>query len=100
MMSFNPVRDRRNSPRYPVGFEVLVSFETDEILVMQAVNKSETGLYVLSEGFKRPRLGKIVEVVLNQSSNGQLNPKLKMLVTRMDKNGIGLEYIKASQDLS
>ena len=55
---------------------------------------------MLSEGVKRPALGTMVDVVLNENLAKQRNPKLKMLVTRMDKDGLGLEYIKASRDNS
>ena len=100
MNDTSSLQERRQSLRQQVGFEVLVSGNQDEVLIMQAVNQSKTGIYLLSEGVKRPALGTMVDVILNQNLGKQHNPKLKMLVTRMDKDGLGLEYIKASRDIS
>ena len=85
--------ERRQSRRNIVGFEILMSNDDGDTLIMQAVNKSETGLYVLSEGEKKPILGAKVKVILNGSMVNNTSTPLNMLVTRMDRNGIGLQYL-------
>lgn len=85
--------ERRLSVRNRVGFEILMSDGQHDVLIMQAVNQSETGLYVLSEGVKRPVLGAKVTVKLNgHYANAPFVP-LNMLVTRMDRVGIGLQFL-------
>ena len=84
--------ERRQSQRNIVCFEILMSVGHSDTLIMQAVNKSETGLYVLSEGEKRPILGAKVKVSLNGYVVANVEP-LNMLVTRMDRYGIGLQFL-------
>ena len=85
--------ERRQSCRNLVGFEILMSDGRSDTLIMQAVNKSDTGLYVLSEGVKRPVLGAKVKVSLNGQYIDGISVPLNMLVTRMDRDGIGLQFL-------
>lgn len=85
--------ERRQSCRNLVGFEIQMSDGRSDTLIMQAVNKSDTGLYVLSEGEKRPVLGAKVKVSLNGQYVGGISVPLNMLVTRMDRDGIGLQFL-------
>lgn len=85
--------ERRQSRRNSVGFEILMSDGRSDTLILQAVNKSNTGLYVLSEGEKRPTLGAKVKVSLNGQYVDGISAPLNMLVTRMDRDGIGLQFL-------
>ncbi len=86
--------ERRAGQRKSIGFEVLINDGSEDTLIMQASNISETGLYLLSEGENRPALGSIVLVTLNAPIKNESSP-LTMLVTRMDNSGIGLQQIEA-----
>lgn len=93
MNKFDIDMERRQSRRNSVGFEILLSEGQNDILIMQAVNRSGTGLYVLSEGEKKPTLGAKVKVSLNGHYTDGITVSLNMLVTRLDRNGIGLHFL-------
>ena len=94
MNETNNTKERRLCQRKTVGFEVQLSNGKGDALIMQAVNKSDTGLYVLSEGEDRPALGAKVKVKLNDQAENEL---LDMLVTRIDRFGVGLQFVKHSE---
>lgn len=54
---------------------------------------SEGGAYVMREGISVPELGEIIEVqVLGMS--GDDAPVVRMRVVRIDRDGVGLEFVK------
>jgi hypothetical protein len=54
---------------------------------------SEGGAFVLHEGIALPALGEIIEVQV-QGMPGETAPIVRMQVVRIDRDGIGLEFIK------
>ena len=55
---------------------------------------SEGGAFVLNEGITTlPTLGEIIEVQV-QGMPGEAAPVVRMQVVRIDRDGIGLEFIK------
>ena len=54
---------------------------------------SEGGAFVLNEGITLPALGEIIEVQV-QGMPGEAAPVVRMQVVRIDREGIGLEFIK------
>jgi hypothetical protein len=54
---------------------------------------SEGGAFVLNEGIVLPALGEIIEVQV-QGLPGEAAPVVRMRVVRIDRDGIGLEFIK------
>lgn len=53
---------------------------------------SEGGAYVLNEGITLPSLGDVIEVQV-QGMPGDEAPVVRMKVVRVDREGIGLEFI-------
>jgi hypothetical protein len=54
---------------------------------------SDGGAFVLTEGMALPAMGEIVEVQV-QGLPGEPAPIVRMRVVRIDKDGIGLEFIE------
>lgn len=54
---------------------------------------SEGGAFVLNEGIQLPALGEIIEVQV-QGMPGEAAPVVRMRVVRIDREGVGLEFIK------
>lgn len=53
---------------------------------------SEGGAYVMSEGLILPALGEIIEVQV-QGLPGDAAPIVRMKVVRIDREGVGLEFL-------
>lgn len=53
---------------------------------------SEGGAYVLNEGLTLPAIGEIIEVQV-QGLPGEIAPVVRMKVVRVDREGIGLEFL-------
>lgn len=53
---------------------------------------SEGGAFLLAEGMRLPELGEIVEVQV-QGLSGEEAPIVRMRVVRIDKEGVGLEFV-------
>ena len=88
--------ERRKGTRRPVSFEVLVSTQNADSLILQAADISEIGIYVLSEGESHPPLGSVVQVKLNGNIGAQNEefPLIDMIIKLIDSTGIGLQYLK------
>lgn len=83
--------ERRQSTRRPASFEVLLSKASGDAWILQAVNTSAHGLYLLSEGEELPSIGSLVQIRLNEQNDA---PLLDMLIKRVDLEGIGLQFIQ------
>lgn len=53
---------------------------------------SDTGAFLLNEGIVLPDLGEIVEVQV-QGLPGDPAPIVRMRIVRIDKDGVGLEFV-------
>jgi len=53
---------------------------------------SDGGAFVLTEGITMPELGEVVEVQV-QGLPGEPAPIVRMRVVRIDKDGMGLEFV-------
>lgn len=53
---------------------------------------SEGGAFVLNEGLTLPALGEIIEVQV-QGLPGEAAPVVRMKVVRIDREGVGLEFV-------
>ncbi len=87
--------DRRESQRESTCFHISLLDEKGLSVILKAVNQSESGLYVLFEGIKRPALGALVQVISNEFKTTEENKPLNMLVTRIDCDGLGLRYVES-----
>jgi len=89
--------ERRKGTRRPVSFEVLVSTQSADSLILQAADISEVGIYVLSEGEPPPPLGSVVQVKLNGyiGVQNESYPLIDMIIKRIDSSGIGLQYLRS-----
>jgi hypothetical protein len=61
-------------------------------LKLHTVDVSDTGAFILSEGNQLPVVGELVTVQV-QGMGGEEAPLVKMKVARVDKNGIGLQFV-------
>lgn len=58
---------------------------------------SEGGAFVLNENIMLPALGEVIEVQV-QGMPGEAAPVVRMKVVRIDRDGIGLEFIKENSE--
>ena len=54
---------------------------------------SEGGAYVMREGIAVPELGEVIEVQV-QGLPGEAAPVVRMRIVRIDRDGVGLEFLK------
>lgn len=62
-------------------------------LNLHTTDVSDTGAFILSEGNPLPVIGELVTVQV-QGMGGEAAPLVKMKVARIDKDGIGLEFVE------
>ncbi|WP_235015292.1 PilZ domain-containing protein [Oceanicoccus sp. KOV_DT_Chl] len=53
---------------------------------------SDGGVYILAEGQELPEIGEVVKVQVQGIGGGEA-PILEMRIVRIDKDGIGLEFM-------
>ncbi len=58
---------------------------------------SDGGAFVLAEGQELPALGEIVEVQV-QGLPGDDAPVVRMRVVRIDREGVGLQFVEPSEE--
>lgn len=85
--------DQRRDKRVKFRADVKVTHpEVGEVSV-HTDNISDTGAFILSEGHPMPGVGEVVEVQI-QGMGGDDAPKVTMRITRIDADGIGLEFLE------
>jgi len=87
--------EKSNGPRAPrTRVRVAVTVKHPQVGEQRSHTRdiSGDGAFVLGEGITLPGLGEIVEVQV-QDLPGEPAPIVRMRVTRIDKDGMGLEFI-------
>jgi c-di-GMP-binding flagellar brake protein YcgR len=87
------VENNRSFPRTRLRAEVKLNHPTVGEQRAHTRDISEGGAYVLNEGLTLPALGEIIEVQV-QGLPGDSAPVVRMKVVRIDREGIGLEFLK------
>ena len=85
--------NNRRSPRTRLRAEVKLNLPTVGEQRTHTRDISEGGAFVLNEGIEAPALGEIIEVQV-QGLPGEAAPVVRMKVVRIDRDGIGLAFIK------
>ncbi len=88
-----------NNRRYPrTRLRAEVKLKHAEVGEQHAHTRdiSEGGAFVLNEGITLPALGEIIEVQV-QGLPGEAAPIVRMKVVRIDRDGIGLAFLKEDQ---
>jgi hypothetical protein len=65
-------------------------------LELQTGDISDGGAYILTNGEAELNMGEIVTVQVQGMGSGEA-PLVKMRIVRMDKNGVGLEFVPADE---
>ena len=84
-----------NGPRAPrTRVRVAVTLKHPEVGEQRSHTRdiSGDGAFILGEGILMPAVGEIVEVQV-QDLPGEPAPVVRMRVTRIDKDGMGLQFI-------
>lgn len=84
--------NQRDSVRTPLRAEVKFSHPEVGDLKLHTGNISDSGAYILSEGHNVPKVGERVAVQVQGMGDGEA-PVVMMRIVRMDKDGVGLEFI-------
>lgn len=91
------VENNRRSPRTRLRAEVKLNHPVVGEQRAHTRDISEGGAYVLNEGLILPALGEIIEVQV-QGLPGEEAPVVRMRVARIDREGIGLEFLKDGEE--
>ncbi len=84
--------NNRRFPRTRLRAEVKLNHPVAGEQLAHTRDISEGGAYVLNEGLTLPALGEIIEVQV-QGLPGEAAPVVRMKVVRVDREGIGLEFL-------
>lgn len=82
----------RRFPRTRLRAEVKLNHPVAGEQTSHTRDISEGGAFVLNEGLTMPQLGEIIEVQV-QGLPGEAAPVVRMRVARIDREGIGLEFL-------
>ena len=88
--------NNRRHPRTRLRAEVKLKHPKVGEQLSHTRDISEGGAFVLNEGITLPALGEIIEVQV-QGLPGESAPVVRMKVVRIDREGIGLEFLKSGE---
>jgi len=88
--------DKRKHPRRTAHLEVELSFPSGEKKVVRTRDVSESGVFLVLDKLRRPVIGEVVTVLLNNSeqNTGEVFPSCDAVVVRQEEGGIGLAFIE------
>jgi len=88
--------DKRKHPRREAHLEVELCFPSGEKQIVRTRDISEGGVFVVLDKLRRPVIGEVVTVVLNnhEHNEGEVFPSSDAVVVRQEEGGIGLAFIE------
>ncbi len=86
------MENNRRHPRTRLRAEVKLNHPAAGEQHAHTRDISEGGAFVVNEGLKLPALGEIIEVQV-QGLPGEAAPVVRMKVVRIDREGVGLEFV-------
>lgn len=87
---------KRKHVRTKLRAEVKLSHPEIGDLKLHTGDISDGGAYILAEGHELPKVGEVVNVQVQGMGGGEA-PVVKMRIVRLDREGIGLEFIPADE---
>ena len=82
--------NRREHTRIPVHIEIKISHPKIGERIVQTRDFSEGGLFIVMDTSELPMMGELVD---GQVQGGENAPIVKMKVVRVEKTGVGLQYV-------
>ena len=89
--------NKRRYPRTRLRAEVKLNHPEVGALSSHTRDISEGGAFVVTENIATPRIGDIIEVQV-QGLPGEPAPVVPMRVVRIDRDGVGLEFVRADDE--
>ena len=89
--------DKRSEIRTPLRAKVKVNHPQIGQVETHTRDISEGGAYIVSNGLEMPKVGELVEVQLQGIGMGEA-PIVKMRIVRLDKSGIGLQFVNENDE--
>lgn len=86
-------KNSRKTVRTKLRAEVKLSHPDVGELKLHTGDISDGGAYIFSEGNEIPRVGEIVKVQVQGIGGGEA-PVVRMRIVRLDKTGMGLEFLR------
>lgn len=86
-------KNKRRTVRTKLRAEVKVTHPEVGELKLHTGDISDGGAYIFTEGNDIPQIGEIVNVQVQGIGGGDA-PVVKMKIVRLDKTGMGLEFIR------
>lgn len=85
------MEEKRKHVRHPISVSVKISHPSIGEKIINTKNMSNGGLFIIVEPTEMPPLGEIVEGQIQ----GMLEdpPVVKMKIVRVEKEGLGLQFI-------
>ncbi len=85
-------KENRQHVRTKLRAKVKLTHPDTGELLLHTGDVSDGGAYVVAEGQDLPEIGQVVNVQMQGIGEGEA-PIVKMKVVRLDKGGIGLEFV-------
>ncbi len=92
-----PTENNRRYPRTRLRAEVKLKHPEVGEQHSHTRDISEGGAFVLNENITLPALGEVIEVQV-QGMPGEAAPIVRMKVVRIDREGIGLEFVRENSE--
>lgn len=88
--------EQRKHPRRELHLEVELGFPSGEKQIVRTRDISEGGVFVVLDKLRRPVIGEVVTVKLNDSAEdtGEVFPSQDAVVVRQEEGGVGLAFIE------
>jgi c-di-GMP-binding flagellar brake protein YcgR len=90
-------KNKREYIRTKLRAEVKVTHPNVGEVSLHTGDISDGGAYIYSEGNLLPEIGELVRVQVQGMGGGEA-PVLKMRIVRLDKEGIGLQFVPQGED--
>ena len=78
--------------RHPISVDIKISHSTIGEKIVKTKNVSDSGLFIIVEPTEMPPIGEIIQGQIQEMDDA---PVVKMVIVRIEKEGLGLQFIES-----
>ena len=88
--------ERRQHPRVSSSLEIEMRYTIEGKAKIKAMDVSDSGMFVFTNGGPIPPVGSVVSVTLPDPEDDGLSSIVDMKVVRYEGEGVGLEFVEGA----
>ena len=85
-------KNKRGHIRHPISVDVKIMHPTIGEKIVKTKNLSDSGLFIIVEPTEMPPIGEIIQGQIQGMDDA---PVVKMVIVRIEKEGMGLQFIES-----